>query len=164
MRRVERQRRHQGEDVAHVALAQRRLLVGVELGVRLDLDAVLVAQPIAQSVPQGALAALEVAHDGIRGGDLLGRRAAVDGALLQPGDDLLLQAADALHEELVEVRGRDGEELDALEQRRALVLGLVQHAVVEREPRELPVEVQIRGGKRIGGSVDDRRRRRWAQS
>ena len=110
------------------------------------------------------MAALELAHDGIALGDLLLRRAAVDGALLHPGGDLLLQAADALHEELVEVRGRDGEELHALEQRLALVLGLVQHAAVEREPGELAVEVQLRGGKRIGGSVDDRRRRRWAQS
>ena len=40
---------------------------------------------------------------------------------LHAGADLLLQAADALHEELVEVRRRDGEELDPLEQRVGLV-------------------------------------------
>ena len=48
------------------------------------------------------------------------------------------------------------EELDALEQRGALVLGLVQHAPAEVEPGELAVEVELgRARSVIGGRVGD---------
>ena len=60
---------------------------------------------------------------------------------------LQLQAADALHEELVDVRAGDGQELDALEQRVAVVLGLGEHAAVEVEPGELAIEVQLGAGQ-----------------
>ena len=72
-----------------------------------------------------------------RGGEPVGP-AGVD-----PGVDLVVQARDAHHEELVEVRGVDREELDALEQRRRLVLGQLEHAVVEVEPGQLAVHVQL---------------------
>ena len=51
--------------------------------------------------------------------------------LVEPGVDLVVQAGDADHEELVEVGGEDRAELDALEQRHARVLGELQHAIVE---------------------------------
>ncbi len=58
---------------------------------------------------------------------------------------------DALHEsghpdleELVEVRGRDAEELQALEQRQTAVLGLVQHTTIELELRQLAIDVVLR--------------------
>ena len=63
---------------------------------------------------------------------------------MQAGTDLLLQAADALHEELVEIRADDRDELHALEQGRARILGLPQDAEVEVEPGELTVQVELR--------------------
>ncbi len=74
--------------------------------------------------------------------DRLRRRAPVLAGVLHAGVDLVAQAGDAHHVELVEVRRVDRAELDALEQRHALVLGELQHAVVEVEPRELAVDVQ----------------------
>ena len=45
------------------------------------------------------------------------------------GLDLPLDARDADHEELVEVRGDDREELEPLEQRHGVVEGLLEDAV-----------------------------------
>jgi len=50
------------------------------------------------------------------------------------------QPGHADHEELVEVRGRDREELDAFEQRCRGVPSHREHAIVEREPGEVSVE------------------------
>ncbi len=72
---------------------------------------------------------------------LLFGRAAVYGEFVHAGAHLLLQAADTLHEELVEIGTHDGEELDAFQQRCAVVLGLVQYAAVESQPGELAIEV-----------------------
>jgi hypothetical protein len=52
--------------------------------------------------------------------------------------ELLLQARHADHEELVEVRRDDGEELHPLQQRHRGVGRLVEHALVELKPREPP--------------------------
>ncbi len=46
----------------------------------------------------------------------------------------------ALHEELVEVGGKDGEELCPFEQRRAFVQRLGEHALVEVEPAQITVD------------------------
>ena len=46
----------------------------------------------------------------------------------------------ALHVELVQIGAEDGEELHALEQRRALVQRLVQDAAVELEPAQVAVD------------------------
>src|SRR5690606_7567093 len=61
------------------------------------------------------------------------------GADLEP----MLEPRDADLEELVEVRRRDAEELEPLEQRNARILGLLEHAAVERELRELAVDVVL---------------------
>ena len=52
------------------------------------------------------------------------------------GLDLLLEARDADHEELVEVGAVDRDELQPLEQRVALVERFFEDAIVELEPRE----------------------------
>ena len=59
--------------------------------------------------------------------ELLGRREAVLARRLDAGDDLAAQTRHAHHVELVEIRGGDRQEAQALEQRMALVLGLLQH-------------------------------------
>ena len=120
-----------------------------------------------QAGQHAALVVFELANPGVAGDDLLLRRQAVDGRLGNARRLALLEAADALHEELVERHGRDSQELEALEERVAIVLGLVQHAAVEREPGQLTIQVQrriveigrVRGFARDGavGSLLDRR-------
>ena len=78
----------------------------------------------------------------------------VQGWLDDPRAEDALQAADPLHDEFVEVVLGDGEETKALEERRALVHGLVQHPPVEVEPTQLGVEIErwmaVGGGRRHG--------------
>ena len=62
----------------------------------------------------------------------------------RPRFDLGVQAGDADLEELVEVAADDAQELQALEQRIARVLGLREHAARERELAELAVEIEMR--------------------
>ena len=83
----------------------------------------------------------------------LARRAPVLQRRLDAGVDLVVQAGDADHEELVEVRRVDRAELHALQQRDARVLGELEHALVELEPRQLAVEVERadRRGRALGG-------------
>ena len=79
----------------------------------------------------------------------LGGEQAVGAARVDPRLDLVVDAGDADHEELVEVGDEDRQELHALDQRQRLVLGELEHAVVEVEPRELAVDEQP--GSRIPG-------------
>jgi len=65
--------------------------------------------------------------------------------------DALQQARHPDFEEFVEVRGGDGEELDPLQQRVALVLGLLQHPLVEGQPGNLAVAVVGRIFERDAG-------------
>ncbi len=53
------------------------------------------------------------------------------------------QRPDALHEELIQVGGKDREELEPLEQRRAVVERLAQDTPVELEPAQVPVEPRL---------------------
>ena len=83
--------------------------------------------------------------------ELLARRHAVG-----PGADgdarlhLLLQAADADHEELVEVGREDGQELEPFQQRHRRVLRFLQHPAIELQPAQLAIDVEgriVEGGK-----------------
>ena len=78
--------------------------------------------------------AVELAH--LLGDALerLGRQQPVGAAGIDPGLDLVVDTGHADHEELVEVGDEDGQELDPLHQRQRLVLGELQHAVVEVQP------------------------------
>ena len=76
----------------------------------------------------------------VDGGELLGRRHArlrIEDLLLQKRQ--VGQAAHAHHEELLEVGPEDADEVQPLEQRDGLISALVEHALVEREPRQLAV-------------------------
>ena len=162
MRRVHRLRRDQREDVAHVVLAHPRLLVGIELLERSDphADGLELGEHLLEDVDLLLLERrdqLEAVHD------LLLRRASIrsDGVDLRA--DLLLEAADALLEELVDVRADDGDELRALEERDALVIGFLKDAPAEVQVGQLAVEIQlVRTEIRGRLLVDARRRRRPA--
>ena len=86
---------------------------------------------------------------------MLPRGEAVGGTHGEAGLRLAHQPGDADHEELVEVRGEDRAELDALEQRERLVGGEVEHPGVELDPRQLAVEEARLGGERRLGTGSD---------
>ena len=143
MRRIHRQRRYQREDVLVIVCPDRGLLFLGQFGERSDAD-LLSAQITDQRLEDLALLAAELRHDDPALVQLLARRTTVDTELVHAGADLLLQAADPLHEELVHVGGGDRQELDPFKQRRATVARLVQDAEVELQPGQLAVEIQLR--------------------
>jgi hypothetical protein len=148
----DRQRRQDREDLAAEALVERRSLLVRDVADADDPDPVLGQLGPQLAVEHRALAGDVLAHRLPDRVDRLARRAPVLQRRLDPGVDLVVQARDADHEELVEVGGDDRAELHALEQRDALVLGQLEHALVELEPRQLAVEVQGGGGEiRFGG-------------
>jgi hypothetical protein len=55
------------------------------------------------------------------------------------------QPTDTYHEELVQVRRRDRQELQPFEKRQAVVTGFIEDSLVELQPRELAVEEFGRG-------------------
>ena len=94
----------------------------------------------------------EAAHLGLdRRADVLGDRLerVVGGEAVRaaPGDaflDLLAQAGHPDHVELVQVGGEDRQEAEPFQQRRGRVGGQVQDPVVELQPGDLAVDVQVR--------------------
>ena len=138
---ADRERRQDREDLlAEVALehlARRARLLAAD-----DPDPVLGERRADHVGELARVAAVLLAH--LLGDPLehLGRGQPVGPAGVDPGLDLVVDAGDADHEELVEVGDEDREELQALDQRQRLVLGELEHAVVEVEPRQLAVDVQ----------------------
>ncbi len=57
--------------------------------------------------------------------------------------DAALEACHPHHEELVEVGGEDRQELGAFQQRQVLVLGKLQHPLVEREPTQFTIDEPV---------------------
>ena len=51
-----------------------------------------------------------------------------------------LEQSDSLHEELVEIRGENRDELQAFEQRGSLIERLCEHPAIELKPRQIPVD------------------------
>ena len=151
MSRIDGQRREDREDLVEEALAEglvvlrdRRVVeqldpLGGERAPDRDVDRRVVGDELEDARAGGRKLLLGGAPIG-RTGDLAGL-------------DLLAQAGDADLEELIEVAGEDGQELHPLEQRIALVAGLVQDARVELEPRQLAVDVgvgRLRPGRAAG--------------
>ena len=62
---------------------------------------------------------------------------------LVAGGDETLEAGHPHHEELVQVRAEDRKELDPLEERHRFVLGFLEHAAVELEPRQLAIDQRV---------------------
>jgi hypothetical protein len=77
--------------------------------------------------------------------------------VLAPARALAAQQAAPLHEELVEVRREDGEELEALQQGSAVVESLGQDAAVELQPAEVAVQVGLLPGGAVRRRLDDGR-------
>jgi hypothetical protein len=121
-----------------------------------DLEAVAAQRRQDLAVQQAALFGDQRPHDAPDRRQLLARRLAVRRQFADVARQLLAQAADPLHEELVEVAVEDGDEAQALEQRRRGVGRDRQHAAVELEPRQLAIEQRHRLGGRLGKRADRR--------
>ena len=168
--RADRQRRQHREDVlAEVALdlarrgaaTPRRRRSGCPARASAGLTTSVNCAGVARGRARGPCSAISSQH--------LGRGQAVGAARVDPRLDLVVHAGDADHEELVEVRGEDREELQPLDQRQRLVLGQLEHAVVEVEPGQLAVDVErgvgelgrapgrVVGVRRLGVSAPRRR-------
>src|SRR5690606_35118231 len=70
-------------------------------------------------------------------------REAVRGLFRHVAVALSLEPRDPHHEELIEVRGEDSEELEALEERHLVGRSFGQDAGVELEPGELAIDVGV---------------------
>ena len=141
--RLERERRQHRRDLAREHAGQ------VRRDVRAPGRAVEQANPRrvergAQVRPDIELVAQHPPCARLHGGQLLLGVVAVGRHLVGAGVQLLERRRHPDHEELVEVRRRDGEELHAFEQRVGGVAGLIEHALVELEPAQLTVDVQRR--------------------
>jgi hypothetical protein len=108
-------------------------------------------------LPDAILLGAERVHLVTDGRELLDGGHAVGLRLGDPTEDLLLQPGDADHEELVEVRRDDADELEPLVEGQGGVARLLEHALVEGQPGQLAVEEQPRPGldARLLGWFDD---------
>ena len=139
VRRVDGLRGDEREDVLEVVLAQ-SLLFAVREVVVFEEEHPVRLELAQQRRDERVTLRLELADDRVARLDLLLRSAPVGAQVLEARSHLLFEPADPLHEEFVEVRADDGRELHALQEWRALVHPLVQHAAVELEPGQLPVQ------------------------
>ena len=134
VRRIDRERREHWVDltlevpVDPIALRLRQL---VRL---LDLDARLGERWHDRFIPSAVQLFEEVARLFAHAFEFFLRLQAIRVLALQIRIDEFHHAGDADLEELVEILARDGEELQALEERHLVVAGLGHHAAIEREP------------------------------
>ena len=143
MRRVDRDRREHREDVAEEMILEPGALgLGQLLGLK-HMDAGIGEQRF-EPDPGLLLLVGQLCDEAGDAVELLGRRQPVLARRVDAGDDLTTQAGHAHHVELIEVRGRDGQEAEALEQRMALILGLLENPAIEMQPGELAVEKSAR--------------------
>ena len=136
-------RGHQWVDALEVGLPQPPLLLFCELVPGPDADLVLF-QFVQHLCQRALLLSLELAYEAVALADLLLGSTAVHGQVVNAGTDLLFQPANALHEEAVQVRPDDRDELQALEKRRAGIQRLLQHPEVEVEPGSFTIQVAVR--------------------
>ena len=149
--RPDAERRQHREDLALVEAVELGQLLALAVGHPADVDALRRERRSDDLPPEARQLARQPLDPRADRGERLARRQPVVRAHREARGGLIHQPRDAHHEELVQVRGEDRAELDALEQRHALVRGQLQHALVEVEPRQLAVEQRRRSGSgRLG--------------
>ncbi|MGX1076834.1 hypothetical protein AB7M45_007444 [Bradyrhizobium elkanii] len=149
MRRVDRQRRQQREDVVEEVILDPAPLGPGDVAAVDQLDADL-GQDIPQVAPDRLLVGGELRDGLVDHHELLGRQQAVRAALGNALADLRLDAGDTDHEELVEVIRRNRQEADPLQHGMAEIDRFLEHPPVEMQPGELPVDEALGAGRDCG--------------
>ncbi len=142
---VDRERHEDGEDLLRERLIDLDAVGLVEVRPVLDVDARIVELGLHEAVEAEGVPVLELESRPIDVGEDIRRRPPDVGRHGEARDDAPLEARDPHHEELVEVRGEDREEVDALEERHGGVLRELENALVEAQPAHLAVEVALDG-------------------
>ena len=149
MRRIDRERREQREDVRKEIIFQPSPLRLGDVGAVDEHDTGL-AERRAQLEPLFLLIAHQE-HDRFGNAhQLLGRRQTLRTLGGDAGAHLRAQAGYAHHEEFVEVVRRDRQEPQPLEQRVLAVFRFLKNAAVEVEPGQFPVDEPFRAGGKFG--------------
>ncbi len=156
MTRVERDRRQHRKDFAREVIGDEMVGFRRELLAREQADAraVEVGEHVAEQrlvLPRHHLVA--ALGDGL---ELLAGAERVRPALLHVPRELLLEARDPDHEELVQVGAGDGEELEPLEGRYQWIDPLFQHALVEGQPGKLAIDEEARLAEVLDGGMRQR--------
>ncbi len=139
---IDAQRGQHREDRPPKVPLPQLLRLGVQRLPVAQVDA-LRRQPGQQVVRQQLRCDVELAPQDVANlGQLLAGAEPVGAGFDHRGLELLVQARDPDHEKFVEVRGEDRQELQALEQRPVRAQRLAQHPFIERQPRDLAVDVQ----------------------
>jgi hypothetical protein len=144
---ADHQRRQRREDLVLEAIVDLGPLLGAGAVEGDDPDSALLERRPQVAAEALAEAVVELQHPPLDRVDLLLRGEAVGTAGFDPGIELVEEAGDPDHEELVEVVGVDAAEPQSLQQRHLGVLAEFENPLVEVEPGELAVEVE-------GGVVD----------
>ena len=140
MRRIDGYRREQRVQFPFAVVADEIAGRLVQLIESQDADAVLRERRTELLVPAVRLRGDELVRLPRQFAALVLRRQAVGAGLGVAVFDPLQQAGHADLEELIQIAGGDGQELDPLQHGIALVLGLFQHAAVEGQPRGLAIQ------------------------
>jgi hypothetical protein len=139
VRGVNRERRQDRENAVQEILIEPGTLVLGDLRA-IDKNDALMQQVVAQFAPARLLVAGQGRHRLVDAGELLRRRQAVGALGGDAGPDLTAQARHPDHEELVEIVGRNRQKTQALQQRVARILRLLQDAPVEVQPGQLAID------------------------
>ena len=149
VRRIDRERREQREDVREEIIFKPSPLRLGDVGA-VDEDDAGLAERRAQLEPLFLLIAHQE-HDRFGNAhQLLGRRQTLGTFSGDAGAHLRPQTGHPHHEEFVEVVGRDRQEPQPLKQRVLAVGGFLENATIEIEPRQLPVDEPFRAGGEFG--------------
>ena len=150
VRRIDRKRRQQREDVVEEMILQPGPLRLGEV-VAVDQHDAGLRQDGAQIAPDRLLVGGKFGNRLVDEDELLGRRQAVGAAFGDAFADLRLDAGDADHEELIKVIGGNRQESHPLQRGMAGIDRLFEHPAVEMQPGKLTVNESL-------GARRDRRR------
>src|SRR5690242_5235519 len=140
---IDRDRRQHRKDVVKKVLLEPAALILGELVSVKDMYAGLGEQRLERH-PILLLLSSELGNGVVDAVELLGRSQSVHARRLDAGDHLAPKTSHPHHVEFIEVRGRDREEAQPLEQRMPLVLGFLEHSPIEIKPGELAIEEAAR--------------------
>ncbi len=143
VRRVNRHRRQNREDVLHEIVVEPGALVLADL-VAADDDNACLFQIALNGQPTALLVMCEFDDDFVDAVELLGGRPAVRAHYGDASADLPLEARDADHEEFIEIVRRDRQETELFEHRMVRIVRLFHHPPVELKPAEFAVDEAFR--------------------